>query len=400
MLEHDRTRLIGTILLLAGSCIGAGMLGLPVVTGLAGFLPAAVVFVIGALFMTVTALLLLEVNVWLGSHVSIVSMAGRTLGKIGQVAAWILFCYLFYLLLVAYSAGSGALVSDFWEDYTGEGLPVWVGGLGCTVIFGILVYFGTKAVDYVNRLFMIGLILTYLLLIGFGIPQIRAELLTFADWGVMWVGAPVVVISFGLHNMIPTVTRYLHTNMRQLRIAVVCGILIPLLGYLLFEWVILGLVPAGEIAVSAGRGDLVGQVLRGAVGEGWIVTVVQYFSFFAIVTSFLAQALSLVHFLADGFHAPNSRLARIGLVFLAVVPPFVASLYNPRIFIQALELAGAFGAVVLFGIMPALMVWVARYRERAVAERAIFGGRPLLVIVIAFSLFVMIVQGLHQAGVM
>jgi len=134
------------------------------------------------------------------------------------------------------------------------------------------------------------------------------------------------------------------------------------------------------------------------VGLGWVTVVVQYFSFFAIVTSFLAQALSLVHFLADGFHAPNSRVARIGLVILAIVPPFIASLYNPRIFIQALELAGAFGAVVLFGIMPALMVWVARYRKREIVQRAMFGGRVLLVVVILFSLFVMVIQAVHQAG--
>ncbi len=399
MLEHDRTRLLGITLLMAGSCIGAGMLALPVVTGLAGFVPAVVIFLIGWLFMTTTALLLLEVNVWLGSHVSIVSMAGRTLGKIGQAAAWILFCYLFYLLLIAYAAGSGALVADFWEDYTSQIIPQWVGGLCCTVIFGVLIYFGTKAVDYVNRLLMVGLAVTYLLMLGIGAPQIRAELLSYFNWELMWIGAPVVVIAFGLHNMIPTATRYLHANMRQLRIAVIAGTTLPLIGYLLFELVILGLVPADQIAASAARGDLVGQVLRESVGLGWVTVVVQYFSFFAIVTSFLAQALSLVHFLADGFHAPNSRPARIGLVILAVVPPFVASLYNPRIFIQALELAGAFGAVVLFGIMPALMVWVARYRKKAIVERAMFGGRPLLVAVILFSLFVMVVQALHQASV-
>lgn len=398
MLENDRTRLLGITLLMAGSCIGAGMLALPVVTGLAGFVPAVVVFVVGWLFMTTTALLLLEVNVWLGSHVSIVSMAGRTLGKIGQAAAWILFCYLFYLLLIAYAAGSGALVADFWEDYTGQIIPQWVGGLCCTVIFGVLIYFGTKVVDYVNRLLMVGLALTYLLMLGIGAPQIRTELLGYFNWELMWIGAPVVVIAFGLHNMIPTATRYLHANMRQLRIAVIAGTTLPLLGYLLFELVILGLVPADQIAASAARGDLVGQVLRESVGLGWVTVVVQYFSFFAIVTSFLAQALSLVHFLADGFHAPNSRVARIGLVVLAVVPPFIASLYNPRIFIQALELAGAFGAVVLFGIMPALMVWVARYRKKAIVERAMFGGRPLLVVVILFSLFVMVVQAIHQAG--
>lgn len=398
MLENDRTRLLGTILLLAGSSIGAGMLALPIATGLAGFVPATVVFIVCWAFMTTTALLLLEVNVWLGTEVSIVSMAGRTLGRIGQAAAWILFCYLFYLLLVAYAAGSGTLVANFVEDYSGTRPPEWIGAVGCTLLFGLLVYWGTTVVDYVNRLFMVGLVVTYLLLIGLGLPEVRMELLSYMDWGVAWFGPPVVVIAFGLHNMIPTVTRYLNGNMRQLRFAIVMGTTIPLVIYLVWEWVILGIVPINDLQITIDRGDLATHALRLVVGRSWVGLVAEYFSFFAIVTSFLAQALSLLDFLADGFHTSAKRLVRAGLVLLAVVPPLIASLYNPHIFVSALKMAGAYGAVILFGLMPSLMVWRMRYFERVVSPRGIGGGRPLLVILILFSLFVMIVQFTHQLG--
>ena len=39
---------IGGILLIAGSCIGAGMLGLPILTGLVGFFPSLILFGIAA----------------------------------------------------------------------------------------------------------------------------------------------------------------------------------------------------------------------------------------------------------------------------------------------------------------------------------------------------------------
>src|SRR5688572_4400078 len=100
---------LGGVLLIAGCCIGAGMLGLPVLSAAAGFIPSFVLFVLCWLFMVVTGLLLLEVNLLFTEEVSIISMAGRTLGKVGQAVGWVCFLFLFYCLMVAYVAGSGVL---------------------------------------------------------------------------------------------------------------------------------------------------------------------------------------------------------------------------------------------------------------------------------------------------
>ncbi len=53
---------LGGVLLVTGCCIGAGMLGLPVMSALTGFYPTLAMFIVGWLFMAVTGLLLLEVN--------------------------------------------------------------------------------------------------------------------------------------------------------------------------------------------------------------------------------------------------------------------------------------------------------------------------------------------------
>ena len=49
------SRLVGAVLLVAGTCIGAGMLGMPILTGAAGFVPSIAAFVGGWLFMVVSA---------------------------------------------------------------------------------------------------------------------------------------------------------------------------------------------------------------------------------------------------------------------------------------------------------------------------------------------------------
>ena len=60
----NRSSQISVIFLVGGTCIGGGMLALPVSTSLVGFLPSLVVMTLAWIFMTCTGLLILEVNLW------------------------------------------------------------------------------------------------------------------------------------------------------------------------------------------------------------------------------------------------------------------------------------------------------------------------------------------------
>jgi len=96
--QASKGRQLGGVLLVVGTCIGVAMLGLPVMTGVVGFLPAAAMFGLGCLFMMVTGLLLLEVNLFYEDEVSIISMCRRTLGPLGAATGWLTFLFLFYSL--------------------------------------------------------------------------------------------------------------------------------------------------------------------------------------------------------------------------------------------------------------------------------------------------------------
>lgn len=389
------SHVVGAILLIAGSCIGAGMLALPVVTGLAGFFPSLIAFILAWLFMMATAFLLLEVNIWIGAQASFITMAQKTLGKWGRITSWLAFVFLFYALLVAYIAGSGSLISDITQDYIGYRPSDWIGSFACTLLFGWFVYYGTKAVDLFNRILMAGLIVTYVALVALGFPHVQSKLLLHRDWAYSLSAVPVLIISFGFHNMIPTLTTYLKKRIRYLRITVLIGSLIPLVVYLIWQLIILGIVPArGEhsFETSLGAGDFATQSLRDVVGQSWVVWVAEYFAFFALVTSFIAQGLSLTHFLADGLKVPENRKNTLYLTFLTFLPPFVFALAYPNIFITALEVAGGFFAVILFGILPALMAWKGRYGKREIIHRCLPGGRVILILIVLFSLVIMAIM--------
>lgn len=393
--QSTQSKILGGILLVAGSCIGAGMLGLPVLSAVAGFVPSLVMFVISWLFMTCTGLLLLEVNLWFKDEISIISMAERTLGIIGKVIAWIVFAFLFYSLMVAYVAGSGELFVDFFYDLAHISIPIWAGSLICTVILGVLLYIGTLAIDRFNRLMMIGLIATYITLVILGSKHVDTTLLTNSQWKMSLFALPVMMISFGFHNLVPTLTTYLNHNAKHLKTVIIVGSTIPLIIYIVWEWLILGLVPldgdAGFLK-ALDEGQTATHALRNAVGASWIVNVAQYFAFFAIVTSFVGVALSFVDFLADGLNVKRTPSGKLLLLSLVLVPPFFFALVYPRIFLLALNYAGGFGAVILFGILPAAMVWSGRYYKNFSFNPLVPGGKSVLVLVILLSCVVVGIQ--------
>lgn len=403
----QKNRILGAILLIAGNCIGAGMLALPVLTGPGGFTPAIAMFLLCWLFMTTTGLLLLEVNLACGEKVSIITMAEKTLGKPGKWIVWAVWALLFYSLLVAYVAASGALLANVLQSILHTSVPDWVGSLIFVLFFGYLVYLGTSAVDYFNRFLMIGLVISYVLLIGLGALDVKKELLMRREWSYTFFMLPILIISFGFHNIVPSLVPYLKGHAKSLKWSLYVGSAIPLCIYIVWEWMVLGIVPvSGEYGLIASlkNGSAATDALRGTIGNAWIATIAEYFAAFALITSFLAVALSFVHFLADGLKVKsnaNEGRARENkyLCLLVFTPPFVFAILSPHIFLTALNYAGGI-AVILFGIMPALMAWKMRSQNKRAYEILVPGGRVILVTIISFALFVFILEFSNEFGLL
>ncbi len=372
-----RGSVFGSALLIAGCCVGGGMLGLPVLTAAAGFFPSMVFFMLSWLFMVTTGLLLVEVNLWFGDRAGLVTMAERTLGKVGKALTWGLFLFLFYSLMIAYVVASGQLIGQLSKEFLGLEIPCCTGSLLFVLLFGALIYTGTKQVDWFNRSLMIALLGFYTVLVTMGARHVEMDLLTHSNWNYAWFVMPPMVISFGYHNLVPSLTHYLGLNKKRLVQAIVWGTLIPLTVYVIWLWLILGIVPALAFEKSLASGEMATQALRQVVGSVWVATIADFFAFFAIMTSLLSVALSFVDFLGDGLKiSRESPSGRALLCTLTLAPPFVMAILVPGIFLIALNYAGAFGAVILFGIIPALMVWVGRYHRRYSQETIVKGANP------------------------
>lgn len=388
----------GGMLLIAGSCIGAGMLGLPIVTGLSGFFPSLTMFFSAWAFMTITALLLIETNGWFARKANLTTMVGRTLGKPGKIACWILYLFLFYSLLIAYISGIGTLFSQIISQYFHTSVPVWASSLVFVVLFGGVIYHGTRPVDLWNRVLMVGKIASFLGLVFIGVYLVQSKNLMRSAPEYMLFSLPILVISFGFHNMIPSLMDYMDGNVKKVRWCILLGGLFALVIYLIWQIIVLGIVPFGTekgILANLKQGSEASQAIMGVLGSSWASYFASLLAFFAILTSFLAQSLSLSHFLADGFRINYKKHEEFWLLLLTLIPPLLFAIIYPNVFIKALNFAGGICAVILFGILPVMMVWKGRYLMENPGGYRVKGGKILLVIVFLFALFVLFFEISH-----
>lgn len=394
--------LIAAAFLVAGTIIGGGMLALPVAVATNGFFPSAVYMLVAWGMMTLTALMFLEVSLWMEPGVHVISMTSRLLGKWGKRVAWLLYLFICYASLVAYAAAGGSQAASFLSSAFNislshfNGVALYIFGL-CSVI-----YAGTKFLGRVNALLFTGMIAAYFGVVGMGIDELTPSYLTRSSWANAWLGLPLFLTSFSFQTMVPSLTPYLKRNASCLRAAIVGGTTLSLLIYLIWQALIMGIVPleGPHGLLEAWRiGEPATQFVSEHVEGSYVVVLVNFFAFFAIITSFLGIGLGLWDFLSDGLKIPEKGKGQLLLGLLIVIPTLFFATQLERVFYLALEATGGYGDTILNGLIPVMLIWVGRYKEKiALNPPAWYESRQVLTIVFIFFFGVALLKLLIDLG--
>ncbi len=386
---HSLGHVLGGSLLVAGTAIGVGMLAMPVASGAGGFFPSIFVYLICWLFMLCTGLLLTEAFFWMPKETGFISLAETLLGSAGRVIFWILYLFLFATVMVAHAAGGAAVLTDLFE----WSIPNWLSAMIYTGVFAPVVYLGARSVDRLNLFLISGVILFYFGFIAVSYSYVTPSLLTHAHWGKAWLALPILFTAFTYQVIIPTLINYLQRDIRKVRKTIIIGSTIPLAIYLVWELLILGIVPLegeGGLAEAARLGHNAIGPLRQFVQSPHLFTLGKYFAFFALTTSYVPLALSFFDFLADGFRWKKDGAHRFLLCLIVFGIPLLIAILYPRIFLVALSYAGGISCAFLFGLMPPLLVWIGRYRKNyPQSSYRLPGGKPLLAILMGFGCLVL-----------
>jgi tyrosine-specific transport protein len=390
LLNH---KAIGGTLLLVGTSIGAGMLALPIALAQVGFLYSVGLAFLCWSVMYFGARFILEVNLAFkpGSH--LVTMAKARLGVFGQGLAWISCLCLMYCLLLGYIAGGSDVIKSVVQQF-GFHVPGFVCAIAFTFIFGLIVYAGIHFVDYANRALMFGKLGIFLLVVGVMLPKVNLLSLYGGQLTAIPGSLMILITSFGFASIVPSLRYYLQEDIPLLKRVIFWGSLIPLICYLIWIIVIMGVLPAhgpdSLMSISHMTQPLGGLILglQKTVGVGWVERVFTLFTIICLLTAFLGVSLGLFDFIADGLHL-KKRGFQGALVFaVTFFPSLLVAIFNPGIYLQALSYAGRF-CVLLLLILPSLML----FRSSAETQKAAAGGKLGIVVIFLFALVLLYVGG-------
>jgi tyrosine-specific transport protein len=398
-----KNRTVGSILIVAGTTIGAGMLAMPLASAGVGFgVTLALLLSLWAL-MCYTALLLLEVYQHVPADTGLGSLALRYLGRYGQWITGFSMLFLMYALTAAYVSGAGELLASSLSQWLNVELPPAAGVLLFTAVGGGVICVGTTLVDLFNRFLFSAKIIFLIVMLALLLPHIhQMNLLTLPlQQGLALSAIPVIFTSFGFHGSVPSIVSYMNGDVRKLRRIFVIGSFIPLVAYIFWQIATLGSIESpvfsSLLASHAGLNGLL-EAIRAVVASPHVELAVHLFADLALATSFLGVALGLFDYLADLFQRKNSVTGRLQTGAITFLPPLAFALFYPRGFVMALGYAGVALAVLAL-IIPSLLTLKSRQQHPQAAYRVV-GGTPALWLVFGCGIAVILVQIAIAAGML
>lgn len=396
-----KNRTLGSIFIVAGTTIGAGMLAMPLASAGVGF-GVTLLLLLGLWgLMCYTALLLVEVYQYVPADTGLGTLARRYLGRPGQWLTGFSMLFLMYALTAAYISGAGELLAASLSQWLSTNVSATTGLLLFTVFAGGVVCVGTHMVDMFNRILFSAKIILLVVMLGLMMPHIHhTNLLALpVEKGLALSAIPVIFTSFGFHGSVPSIVSYLNGDQRKLRWVFIIGSAIPLVAYIFWQLATLGAIESGTfgalLADHAGLNGLL-QAVREVVATPHVELAVHLFADLALATSFLGVSLGLFDYLGDLFQRNRKASGRTQTGLMTFIPPLIFALFYPQGFVMALGYAGVALAILAL-IVPSLLVWKSRQNHEAAGYR-VAGGKPLLLLVFACGVAVILIQGLIAAG--
>jgi tyrosine-specific transport protein len=395
---------LGSTMLVVGTCIGAGILALPLVGAQVGFVGSAITLSILACLAYCANLLIIEVNLAFPMHGnSYSSMSQALLGKKAKATVWVVYLFYMYALLIAYISGDASLVSHVCSYYFNFTIPNWLTALAFVVVFGFAVFTSTAAVDYLNRgllslkgIFLIGALVLL-------IPYVDVRNL-FQSSGhspkYLLTAIPIFLSAQNFAMIIPSLSNYLEKDLKAIKFAVTSGILIIMPIYIWWMFVAFGTVPMdganGFRAVIHSHGSVGGFVsaISAIAKNKYVILGINGFTNVTMTTSFLGVSLALFDFLADGFKRANTKVGRLQTALLTYLPPLIFVLFFKNAFVAALGFAGAFVAL-LFVVFPGLMAYKLRRQNKLVSSYRAPIGKIFLWFLVCFGVIVICIRILN-----
>lgn len=357
----------GAILLVAGTCIGSGMIALPMVLAKLGLIPSLLIMGCIWYIMYYTSLINLELNLQAGQGLPLGALGRRFSGRTAELVGVLSLKFLSYALLAVFIYGGSSVLQELIASQIGIDYSFNTLAIGYALGTIALLLLPIKLVDYINRILFAGLLgVVAILITGLVMAVEWSHLPLFSEQSVdmtIWAAIiPVVFTSFGFQVIFHTLTNYCRQDVKMLKQAFLWGSLIPAIVYILWTCSVLSVVyhddPIFYARMTEGNievGELI-QALSGIAKWQSVQLLVWWISLLAIATSVLGVGVGLCDALKGmmGKIVSHPALRAVIASVITVLPAYLVVIYVPNAFIAALGFAGMILAVIAI-LLPAYL---------------------------------------------
>ena len=333
---------------LVGTIVGAGILGIPYVVAKAGFL-------VGFILILVMGIAFIFLNLFAGEVVlrtkeqhQLTGYAGKYLGIWGKRIMTFTMLFSIYGALTAYLIGEGETLHAIFNI----GEPLWYGLLFFVVAI-VIVWRGTKEMGKVEFMLMILLFLVVIFISIFSYKTIDFTHFTFFDFGKFFLPYGIILFAMMGSPAIPEMQEVLGKDKHLMKKAIIVGTCIPIVLYIVFTFVILGIVGLDQFELLAPN-QRIATVALSVYAHPVLGICANILAVLSMFTSFLTLGTALTQ-----VYEYDYALSRSLAMLLTFIIPFIIVLFNLTTFIAALGITGAVAGG-LDGILIMLMYWKAK----------------------------------------
>lgn len=346
-------RQIGSILFVAGTTIGSGIMALPVIIAKLGLIPGTALMLTIWALMYYTALVSIELNLQAGTGQPLGTLgklfSGRTASIIGSAS----YTLLSYALMSVFIYGGASIIHKYFLEATPYHLGFNAIASICTLLAVLLLIGPIRYIDIINRVFFSTKCVVMAILIfslGKSIQYNELPLLTdnISHASAWIIVVPVIFTSFGFQVIFHSMADYCHHNAAMLKRAFFWGSLIPAIIYIVWTTAVLATLHQSspdfyQLAINgkADIGDIINELSKIHSGTS-VALLFWWISCLSVVTSIIGVGLGLVDAWKKRLHHTlTHRGARHLIAVIAtLLPAYLIAIIVPNAFIKVLGFAG------------------------------------------------------------